>query len=126
MLTRRELDELYDEGSEAVARVIAELYDYIAANEPPIVRRQRMSIEALSEIVRVKGCDPASALVHRLQNRREQVLRFMTDFSVPFGNNVSERERPHSQTPAEDLSLFPHTREGTSLLPYPLRPLHGT
>jgi len=41
-----------DEGPAAVARVIAERYDYIAANEPPIVRRQRMSIEALSEIVR--------------------------------------------------------------------------
>jgi len=52
MLTRHELHELYDEGPAAVVRVIAELYDYIAANEPPLVRRQRMSIEALAELVR--------------------------------------------------------------------------
>jgi transposase len=27
-----------------------------------------------------------------LQQRREQVLRFMTDFRVPFDNNASERD----------------------------------
>ena len=44
------------------------------------------------KVVRVKRRDPASPLVYRLQTRREQVLRFMTDFRVPFDNNASERD----------------------------------
>lgn len=44
------------------------------------------------KVVRVKRRDPAPPLVYRLQTRREQVLRFMTDFRVPFDNNASERD----------------------------------
>jgi transposase len=43
-------------------------------------------------VVRVKRRDPARPLIHRLQSRREQVLRFMTDFRVAFDNNASERD----------------------------------
>ena len=35
---------------------------------------------------------PAPALVKRLREWREEVLRFMTNFSVPFDNNGSERD----------------------------------
>ena len=35
---------------------------------------------------------PARRLVNRLRRRREEVLCFMTDFSVPFTNNGAERD----------------------------------
>lgn len=44
------------------------------------------------KVVKAKRRDPASPLIYRLQNKREQVLRFMTDFRVPFDNNGSERD----------------------------------
>jgi len=44
------------------------------------------------KVMRVKRCDPARPLIHRLQTRREQVLRFMMDFRVAFDNNASERD----------------------------------
>jgi hypothetical protein len=34
----------------------------------------------------------ASPLIYRLDTKRDQVLRFMTDFRVPFDNNASERD----------------------------------
>jgi transposase len=43
-------------------------------------------------VARVKRRDPAPPLIHRLQTKREQVLRFMTDFRVAFDNNASERD----------------------------------
>jgi transposase len=35
---------------------------------------------------------PAPALAKRLRECREEVLRFMTDVSVPFDNNGAERD----------------------------------
>jgi transposase len=40
----------------------------------------------------VRRRSPAPALVKRLRECREEVLRFMTDLSVPFDNNGSERD----------------------------------
>jgi transposase len=40
---------------------------------------------------RVQQPTPRS-LINRLQRRRDEVLRFMTDLSVPFDNNGSERD----------------------------------
>lgn len=34
----------------------------------------------------------ANGIVQRLQRRRDEILRFMTDLSVPFDNNGSERD----------------------------------
>jgi transposase len=44
------------------------------------------------KVVKVKRRDPAQPLIYRLQTKRDQVLRFMTDFRVPFDNNASERD----------------------------------
>jgi transposase len=44
------------------------------------------------KVVRVRRRDPAPPLIRRLQTRREQVLRFMTDFRVAFDNNATERD----------------------------------
>jgi transposase len=60
-------------------------------NPPPVAEKA----EALSKryhVVRVKRRDPARPLIYRLQTKRDQVLRFMTDFRVPFDNNASERD----------------------------------
>jgi transposase len=38
------------------------------------------------------GQTPARKLVTRLEGRRTEVLRFMTDFQVPFDNNQAERD----------------------------------
>jgi transposase len=60
-------------------------------NPPPVAGKP----DALSKrykVVRVKRRDPASPLVYRLQTKRDQVLRFMTDFRVAFDNNATERD----------------------------------
>lgn len=36
--------------------------------------------------------NPALAVIARLRDKRAEVLRFMTDFAVPFDNNGSERD----------------------------------
>ena len=44
------------------------------------------------KVVRVKRRNLAPALIRRLQNRRDEFLRFMRDFRVPFDNNATERD----------------------------------
>lgn len=60
-------------------------------NPPPKVTKTDTAAKRY-KVVRPKRRDPASPLVSRLQTKREQVLRFMTDFRVPFDNNASERD----------------------------------
>jgi transposase len=60
-------------------------------NPPP----QAAKPDALAKrykVVRVKRRDPARPLISRLQSRRDEVLRFMTDFRIAFDNNASERD----------------------------------
>jgi transposase len=39
-----------------------------------------------------KPKDPTSAMLRRLQERRGEILKFMTDLRAPFDNNASERD----------------------------------
>ena len=60
-------------------------------NPPPKVEKA----DALAKryhVVSARRRDPALPLISRLQPRREQVLRFMTDFRVSFDNNAGERD----------------------------------
>jgi transposase len=59
---------------------------------PPPVAEKADALAKRYRVVRVKRRDPAPPLIHRLQTKREQVLRFMTDFRVAFDNNASERD----------------------------------
>jgi transposase len=59
---------------------------------PPPQAAKPDALAKRSKVVRVKRRDPAPPLISRLQTRREQILRFMTDFRVAFDNNASERD----------------------------------
>ena len=50
--------------------------------------------EASEQEQSVKGWprDPTAGLLRRLDERREEVLRFMTDLEVPFDNKATERD----------------------------------
>lgn len=60
-------------------------------NPPPKVEKAD-TLSRRYEVVRAKRRDPARPLISRLRAKREQVLRYMTDFRVPFHNNASERD----------------------------------
>jgi transposase len=60
-------------------------------NPPPVAEKSDAAVKRY-KVVRAKRRDPAQPLIYRLQTKREQVLRFMTDFRVPFDNNASERD----------------------------------
>jgi transposase len=60
-------------------------------NPPPKVEKADAPLKRY-KVVKVKRRDPARPLISRLQSKRSQVLRFMTDFRVPFDNNASERD----------------------------------
>jgi transposase len=58
-------------------------------------RTQRRRAEPGATAQQGRGRVPQSEarkLVARLERRREKVLRFMTDFRVPFENNQAERD----------------------------------
>ncbi len=56
-------------------------------------RRRRVAAGATAKKGRGRtGQSEARKLVARLESRREEVLRFMTDFRVPFENNQAERD----------------------------------
>ena len=60
-------------------------------NPPPKAVKPDESAKRF-RVVRVKSRAPAPPLIRRLEGKREQVLRGMTDFRVPFDNNAAERE----------------------------------
>jgi transposase len=59
---------------------------------PPPKAEKADALAKRYKVARAKRRDPARPLISRLQTKREQVLRFMMDFRVPFHNNASERD----------------------------------
>ena len=82
--------------SDAQLALLTARYDRLvrraARLNPPPKEEKPDALSQRSKVVRVKRRDPARPLISRLQTRREQVLRFMTDFRVAFDNNASERD----------------------------------
>jgi transposase len=56
---------------------------------PPVARRKRQPGAPKKKRITQPT---ARGIVERLQKRRDQILRFMTDLAVPFDNNGSERD----------------------------------
>ena len=52
MLTRQQLYELYWEDPDAVVRLIEDLYEHIAASEPPEVRSLRLTVDSQLAVIR--------------------------------------------------------------------------
>jgi transposase len=77
---------------------------------PPRKAEQPDPLSKRYQVVRVKRRDPASPLISRLDTKRDQVLRFMTDFRVPFRQQRDGARHSHGQTPAEDRRLLPHAQ----------------
>ena len=71
-------------------------YDRLARRaarlNPPPVAEGPDALAKRYRVVRVGRRDPARPLIQRLQTKRDQVLRFMTDFRVAFDNNAGERD----------------------------------
>lgn len=59
---------------------------------PPPKEEKPDALSKRFKVVRTKRRDPAPPLILRLQTKRDQFLRFMTDFRVPFDNNATERD----------------------------------
>lgn len=59
---------------------------------PPAKAEKPDPLSKRYQVVKVKRRAPASPLIYRLDTKRDQVLRFMTDFRVPFDNNATERD----------------------------------
>jgi transposase len=82
-------------GEEARAKFVSR-YDRLVRrgerlNPPPVKERPDPEVPKF-KVVRVRRPSPVRPLLTRLRERREEVLRFMADLSVPFDNNGSERD----------------------------------
>ena len=67
---------------------------------------------------------PAHNLIKRLSEKRDAVLRFVTDLRVPFDNNQAERARAHAQAQAESLRMLPFGSGHRPLRGHPFLPFH--
>jgi transposase len=73
-------------------------YDRVVARasrlNPPVPRGSppEKGVPRMKVLKMVRRKSPAPALAKRLRECREEVLRFMTDLTVPFDNNGSERD----------------------------------
>lgn len=84
--------KLSDEQVEKFTARYDRLVRRAARLNPPPKATKADALSKRYKVVKVKRRDPAQPLIYRLQTKREQVLRFMTDFRVPFDNNASERD----------------------------------
>ncbi|HLM55654.1 MAG TPA: IS66 family transposase, partial [Pyrinomonadaceae bacterium] len=82
-------------GEEARAKFVSRYDRLVRRGErtkpPPIKGKPNPELPKF-KVVRAKRRSPVRPLITRLRERREEVLRFMADLSVPFDNNGSERD----------------------------------
>jgi transposase len=89
-LTRTQKEETIDKVKQrGWVRRYEQLVKKAARLNPPLPRRKRVSGAPKKKRITQPT---ASNLAERLQRRRDEVLRFMIDLSVPFDNNGSERD----------------------------------
>jgi transposase len=85
-------ERLSEEQQERFVRRYDKLVKRGARLNPRPAKEQRDPSKRKFKVVQVKHRHPAVPLVERLAEKREEVLRFMTDLRVPFDNNGSERD----------------------------------
>lgn len=82
---KAEVERARGEGAE---RLGGERLARLTENYDGLVRQGLAAVEAGAQ----PGGKQARSLRRRLERRKEEVLRFLTDFSVPFDNNQAERD----------------------------------
>jgi transposase len=98
--------ELSDEHLAVFTTRYDRLVKRAARLNPPSKAEKPDALSKRYQVVRVKRRDPARPLIHRLQTKREQVLRFMTDFRVAFDNNAGERDIRMVKLQQKDSGCF--------------------
>ena len=98
-----EIFKTWQHGPAATIRLFERVFGTVALYGPPAPDHRQQIVDYLSRKVdhleqqiadqRVRTSQPqARNLLLRMRRRREEVLRFMTDFCVPFDNNQAERD----------------------------------
>lgn len=108
MLTRRQLYELYWEGPDVVVRLIEDLYEHIAATEPPEVRALRLTVDSQLELIR-----KLQARLKRLGERlaRQECLTYALKRRLAeLGDRVGKDSRNSSLPPSSDPPSVRRTR----------------
>lgn len=82
---KAEVEQAKGEGAE---RLRSERLAELTANYDGLVTQGLDAVDAGAQ----PGGKQAPNLVRRLERRKEEVLRFLTDFQVPFDNNQAERD----------------------------------
>ncbi|MGB7922430.1 MAG: IS66 family transposase [Pyrinomonadaceae bacterium] len=112
---KRQVQQVREEGEKRLAeddlRSLTESYDHLVteglkAAPPPDVPEQ------------VKK--QARNLLLRLARRKEEVLRFLSDFAVPFDNNQAERDLRMVKLQQKTSGCFRSEDGGAAVLPHPL------
>ena len=101
MLTRRQLYELYWEGPDSLVRLVEQLYEHIAAVEPPEVRTLRLTVDSQLAVIR--------KLQRRLKRVEEQLAhqqclncelkRRLAEFGTLVGKDSHNSSLPPSSDP---------------------------
>jgi transposase len=101
VLTRRQLYALYDEGPDSIISHVEDLYDHLAATEPPLIRCQRLTIAAQLGVIRklqsrLKRLD--EKLAHQ-QCLNYQLKRRLAELGAQVGKDSHNSGLPPSSDP---------------------------
>lgn len=108
MLTRQQLYELYWEGPDPLVRLVEQLYEHIAASEPPEVRSLRLTVASQLTVIqrlqrRIKRLDERLA--------RQQCLNYALKRRLAeLGSLVGKDSHNSSWPPSSDPPSVRRTR----------------